>query len=660
MESNPWNVLSLEAFHFYCCPECDYKHGTKDQFVEHAMSKHPKARETIMTILDSNVTISSVQPISEQLELEQDRIKTESSDVIESDFHNDVSDDRIIFSDSNQPEQGQVMVEIPDDVLIPTIKEEFHDTSDERIEPMIGDLIESKSDIVIAAKNDTEEEKTIEADSVQDNETEGCDDETFESSICIEKVEPMTDSELDENNDTSNLQHKSDIERDISRDLFVKISKNEKAQADLQLKNRERIMTILGVERIKTNKSNVIESDIHDDAKKAPGEVQSDIDLFQESYNKAKCKACGKSFISKSKLNEHFKAVHEGIRHKCDICEKLFSYKRSLREHHVKQHMTPKETYSSEIFETEPEPRVKIEVQGDDVIRTENVKNHNQCTKCGHVCESETALITHIIGFHAGMKNLQPCCSLQNSKEEFMLHIMGHANANEVITNTVTETDTEEFITSDLIENGSESKSDFVTDAKSYIEQCNIKEEVIEADFHEVDINTIIKEKVLDNEVDPIDNGKGNIKKKRKMMEKTNKNGNKRSKRDLDDKVQIYKCDHCSERFRLKVMLESHVQIFHKYKCDHCSKGYRLKQDLDKHKLKKHPELHQVPYKCDQCDKMYSGPSAERTLKMHKREKHRTPSKKYSCHLCRKVCSSQTVLDFHVTTHFLDKNTKQF
>ena len=68
------------------------------------------------------------------------------------------------------------------------------------------------------------------------------------------------------------------------------------------------------------------------------------------------------------------------------------------------------------------------------VTRTENVTNYTQCTKCGHVCGSETALITHIIGFHAGMKNLQPCCILQNSKEEFMLHIMGHANANDHVT----------------------------------------------------------------------------------------------------------------------------------------------------------------------------------------------------------------------------------
>ena len=77
MSNNPWNVLSLEAFHFYCCPECESKHGTKDQFVEHATSTHPKAREAIMTILDSNVTIFSVQPISV---LEQNLIKVECSD----------------------------------------------------------------------------------------------------------------------------------------------------------------------------------------------------------------------------------------------------------------------------------------------------------------------------------------------------------------------------------------------------------------------------------------------------------------------------------------------------------------------------------------------------------------------------------------------------
>ena len=47
VENNPWNVLSLEAYHFYFCPECETKHETKDQFVGHAIVKHPRAREFI-------------------------------------------------------------------------------------------------------------------------------------------------------------------------------------------------------------------------------------------------------------------------------------------------------------------------------------------------------------------------------------------------------------------------------------------------------------------------------------------------------------------------------------------------------------------------------------------------------------------------------------
>ena len=35
---NPWNVTSLEAFHFYNCPECDDKYATKEQFVGHTVS----------------------------------------------------------------------------------------------------------------------------------------------------------------------------------------------------------------------------------------------------------------------------------------------------------------------------------------------------------------------------------------------------------------------------------------------------------------------------------------------------------------------------------------------------------------------------------------------------------------------------------------------
>ena len=132
MDFNPWNVLSLEAFHFYCCPECESKHGTKDQFVEHAMSMHPKARETIMSILDSNVTISCVQPISV---LDQERIKVESSDMDPiSEEYQQESD----FDEVNMDNSISIKME-----NIENIEPDFHEVdikniiNTERIEPTV-------------------------------------------------------------------------------------------------------------------------------------------------------------------------------------------------------------------------------------------------------------------------------------------------------------------------------------------------------------------------------------------------------------------------------------------------------------------------------------------------------------------------------------------
>ena len=43
----------------------------------------------------------------------------------------------------------------------------------------------------------------------------------------------MSDTEMDENCATSNLQPESDVERDINCDAFVKISKKEMKKSDI-------------------------------------------------------------------------------------------------------------------------------------------------------------------------------------------------------------------------------------------------------------------------------------------------------------------------------------------------------------------------------------------------------------------------------------------
>lgn len=44
MDNNPWAVQNIEAFHFYCCPECSEKYSTSTEFQNHAVQNHPKAK----------------------------------------------------------------------------------------------------------------------------------------------------------------------------------------------------------------------------------------------------------------------------------------------------------------------------------------------------------------------------------------------------------------------------------------------------------------------------------------------------------------------------------------------------------------------------------------------------------------------------------------
>ena len=44
---NPWLVQRLEEFQYFCCPECDLKDQSKENFVKHALNFHPLAHESL-------------------------------------------------------------------------------------------------------------------------------------------------------------------------------------------------------------------------------------------------------------------------------------------------------------------------------------------------------------------------------------------------------------------------------------------------------------------------------------------------------------------------------------------------------------------------------------------------------------------------------------
>lgn len=38
---NPWNVVSMFHFAYFCCPECEARTQSKQEFVNHASIDHP-------------------------------------------------------------------------------------------------------------------------------------------------------------------------------------------------------------------------------------------------------------------------------------------------------------------------------------------------------------------------------------------------------------------------------------------------------------------------------------------------------------------------------------------------------------------------------------------------------------------------------------------
>ena len=56
-DQNPWKVENIEAFSFYCCPECDFKSKDRDYFKRHAMESHNKSK-IFFTMSKSENTIN--------------------------------------------------------------------------------------------------------------------------------------------------------------------------------------------------------------------------------------------------------------------------------------------------------------------------------------------------------------------------------------------------------------------------------------------------------------------------------------------------------------------------------------------------------------------------------------------------------------------------
>ena len=67
-KQNPWVVENIEAFNFYCCPECDFQSKNGDYFKRHAMESHKKSK--VFFLLSKSEKNTKKDPLEVETEFE--------------------------------------------------------------------------------------------------------------------------------------------------------------------------------------------------------------------------------------------------------------------------------------------------------------------------------------------------------------------------------------------------------------------------------------------------------------------------------------------------------------------------------------------------------------------------------------------------------------
>ena len=288
---NPWAVENVEAFSFYCCPECDFKSKDSNHFKRHAMESHNKSE--IFFIMSKSENTLSKDPMKykneegiEDFIASEVRGKFEVKEVVkECEFKAKkliIDPDLEIFDDNETA-----------DCIEENLKAEYNV---KKLDTFDG---ANYKNITGAEKSDEETFDGIELEMEIYDENDVGKTKTFNGEIfendeeVVTKYFSVNDEEIENLKIPENLLHE----------------KFGQAKSEVREKPKKEKKSIIS----KTKEC------------KTPKELLSDLKLSiitVQGKKAFKCNICDYSCFAKSTMNRHMESVHEGKKtFKCDICD---------------------------------------------------------------------------------------------------------------------------------------------------------------------------------------------------------------------------------------------------------------------------------------------------------------------------------------------------
>ena len=343
-DKNPWKVESIEAFSFYCCPECDFKSKDRYYFKRHAMESHNKSK--IFFVLSKSEDNTSNDSMEVETELESQH---ENEDSLEEFVASETTLNEELLSEFEEEEFVKVGEHKTQKLIIGSDLKTFNDnvTAD-----YFKDYLKTFDDQ--QAKDNVKELETFDGANYENiTDAETSDEETFDGmDLAMKsyddhdvKKSKTFDREIFENVnetgtkyfvDTDEEENSKEIENQkIPKSLLpekfgqAKSEKPKKEKKSISSKGLDLKLSIINNKGKITFKCNICDYSCY-----VKGAMNRHIRFVHEGKRPFKCEMCDKPFFSKSHLNEHMESAHSENRpYKCRACPSSFKQVKGMRRH---------------------------------------------------------------------------------------------------------------------------------------------------------------------------------------------------------------------------------------------------------------------------------------------------------------------------------------
>ena len=347
---SPWSVTNLEEFLYFCCPECEVRDQSKEDFVKHALNCHPTARRHIESFMVKRENYNGENGNNVKSEIVHEGTtymnyvhQKSLSEILMKEIH-----------DGHHQEEAATKI-IPAEKPKKVVRKNNCDicgksfTRNEHLKRHKNRVHGKKNEnnISVFEENNIKSETVVDVDEgsyyyMTPFNYEEIDDAQIEPKIIVRSHHCDTCGKSFTRADHLR-RHKFNVHEKKSQQIT-----NESVNLPLNVDEQEQSEETAGQPVIKEeflevpefvddkNLTNqpvlpLLEVDITSDNKLKPK-----IKSVDKSY---KCESCSKAFSRPSKLKRHVYIVHEGHRDfHCDKCGKSFSRAQILRIHQETVH----------------------------------------------------------------------------------------------------------------------------------------------------------------------------------------------------------------------------------------------------------------------------------------------------------------------------------